>query len=266
MVTHPVIPVVPVTPVIITRPLVQAMAFANQVAAIGRSAEIFPLLDIQALADTTALDETLSKLSDFALVAFVSPNAVHAVFSRIQHWPANLAIAVMGAGSRAALAEHGIADANASIISPINPERTDSETLLEVLNFSALDGREVLIVRGESGREFLADALRSHGISVTQIAAYQRVAPEFTVQRQQNLKLMLERENDWIVTSSEALKNLFSWAKKLDLDNAVAKMQRQHIFVSHARIEETAKILGFQFITLTGSGDESLLVALQSHL
>ncbi|MES2049786.1 MAG: uroporphyrinogen-III synthase [Pseudomonadota bacterium] len=253
-------------PVIITRPFVQASAFACQVASIGRQAEIFPLLEIQALADTTALDETLSRLSDFAMVAFVSPNAVHAAFLRIQHWPANLAIAVMGAGSRAALAEHGITDDNAKIISPINLERTDSETLLDVLDFSALHGREVLIVRGETGREFLADALRSQGVSVTQIAAYQRVAPEFTLLRQQNLKLMLERENDWVVTSSEALRNLFSWAKKLDLDNAVAKMQRQQIFVPHVRIEETAKNLGFQFITLTGSGDESLLVALQSHL
>jgi uroporphyrinogen-III synthase len=260
MVKHPVIPVV------ITRPFVQASAFATQVEAIGRSAEIFPLLEIQALADTTALDETLSRLSDFALVAFVSPNAVHAAFSQIQHWPADLAIAVMGAGSRVALAEHGITDVNTKIISPINPERTDSETLLEVLDFSALDGRKVLIVRGETGREFLADALRSHGVSVTQIAAYQRVAPEFTLVRQQNLKLMLERENDWVVTSSEALRNLFTWAKKLNLESAVAKMQHQRIFVPHARIEETAKILGFQLITLTGSGDESLLVALQSHL
>jgi uroporphyrinogen-III synthase len=257
MVTHPVI---------ITRPLAQASAFAARVAAVGRQGVIFPLLEIQALEDASALDETLSKLADFALVAFVSPNAVHAAFSRIQHWPTSLTIAVMGTGSRVALAEHGITDATARIISPVNPERTDSETLLEVLDFSALDGREVLIVRGESGREFLADALRSHGISVTQIAAYQRVAPEFTQQRQQDLKLMLERENDWVVTSSEALRTLFSWVKKLDLDHAVAKMQRQHIFVSHARIEETAKNLGFQLTTLTGSGDESLLVALQSHL
>ena len=253
-------------PVIITRPFLQAAAFAERVVAIGRQVEVFPLLEIQALADPGSLDEILTKLSHFALVAFVSQNAVHAVFSRIQKWPENLTIAVMGAGSRAALAEHGMTDANARIISPINPERTDSETLLEVLDFSALEGREVLIIRGESGRELLADALRSHGVSVTQTAAYQRVTPEFTPPKQERLKLMLERENDWIVTSSEALRNLFTWVKKLDLDNAVAKMQHQHIFVPHARIAETAEILGFQFITLTGSGDESLLVALQSHL
>lgn len=252
-------------PVIITRPLAQAIVLADQVEAIGRQAEVFPLLEIHSLVDTRALDETLSNLVHFALVAFVSPNAVHAVFSRIQHWPEGLPIAVMGAGSRAALAEHAITDANASIISPIHPERTDSETLLEVLDFSILDGREVLIVRGENGRELLADALRSHGVSVTQIAAYQRVAPEFTLQNQQKLKSMLERENDWIVTSSEALRNLLEWVKVLDLDNSVAKMQRQNIFVPHVRIAETAQILGFQSITLTGSGDGSLLVALQSH-
>jgi uroporphyrinogen-III synthase len=253
-------------PVIITRPLAQAEVFAQQVVAIGRKAEIFPLLEIQALIDTSALDETLLQLAKFALVAFVSPNAVHALFSRIPRLPEGLAIAVMGAGSRIALAEYGVNDDNARIISPIHPERTDSETLLEALDVSALEGREVLIVRGESGRELLADALRSHGVSVTQIAAYQRVIPKFTPQKQKMLKLMLARENDWIVTSSEALRNLISWLKKLDLDNAVAKMQHQHIYVPHARIAETAGILGFQFITLTGSGDESLLVALQSHL
>ena len=253
-------------PVIITRPFAQAIEFASQVAAIGRQAEIFPLLEILPLADTTALDATLSNLEQFSLVAFVSPNAVHAVFSRIQHWPESLLIAVMGMGSRAALAEHGITDENARIISPINPARTDSETLLEVLDFSLLDGREVLIVRGESGRELLADALRSRGVAVCQIAAYQRVTPAFTEEKKRSLKLMLGRENDWIVTSSEALRNLFEWVKTLDDDNGVEKMQHQNIYVPHQRIAETAQFLGFQFVTLTGSGDESLLVALQSQL
>ena len=76
---------------------------------------------------------------------------------------------------------------------------------------------------------------------------------------------MLGRENDWIITSSEALRNLYTWVKDLDLDDGVAKMQHQNIFVPHVRIAETAQILGFEFITLTGSGDESLLVALQSR-
>lgn len=252
--------------VIITRPLAQANDFSIQVAAAGRRAEIFPLLEIQALPDFTALDAVLSRLSDFALVAFVSPNAVHAVFPRVQRWPTDVAIAVMGAGSRVALAAYGLTDANTQIISPRNPERTDSETLLDELDLPALKGREVLIVRGESGRELLADALRLNGILVTQVPAYRRVAPEFTEQIRQSLTLLLSLENDWIITSSEALRILLSWCEKIDIVHAVAKMQQQHIIVPHVRIAETAKILGFQSITLTGSGDESLLVALQSHL
>lgn len=253
------------SPVIVTRPAAQAAPLLAQLAAVGRQVEFFPLLEIHALNNTDALDATLARLSDFALVAFVSPNAIDAVFARIQKWPAGLAIAVMGAGSRAALATHGINDGNARIISPANPDRTDSETLLEELDLESLRAHQVLIVRGETGRELLADALRAQQITVTQIAAYRRAAPEFTEQIQQKLSELLVRENAWVITSSEALRTLADWARQLDLENAVAKMQQQHIVVPHARIAETAKILGFPSITLTGSGDEQLLVALQSH-
>jgi uroporphyrinogen-III synthase len=42
-------------------------------------------------------------------------------------------------------------------------------------------------------------------------------------------------------------------------------MQHQHLIVPHARIAETARALGFGRVTLTGSGDERLLAALQSQ-
>lgn len=252
--------------VIITRPVQQATVLAARLSVSGRRTQIFPLLEILPLDDHTELDATLTNLSAYALVAFVSPNAVDAVFRRLQHWPPGLPIAVMGAGSRAALAAHGVTDENAKIISPTNHERTDSETLLDELDFAALRGQQVLIVRGESGRELLADALRARAVSVKQVAAYRRMAPEFTSQRRQTLALLLAQENDWVITSSEALGTLMTWVQQLSPEEGVAKMQQQHIVVPHARIAETAQYLGFQSITLTGSGDEHLLVALQSHL
>ncbi|HTD05285.1 uroporphyrinogen-III synthase [Undibacterium sp.] len=256
--------------VVITRPAAQATSLAQRIAAMGRKPEEFPLLEILPLADSSALDAALSSLSDFALVAFVSPNAIDATFARIKSWPAGVSIGVMGAGSRAALAAHGVTDATHTIVSPIDAERTDSETLLAVLDLQALKTGRVLIIRGESGRELLADALRAHGIAVSQIAAYRRVAPAFTAERRQKLSAILKRENDWIVTSSEALRTLLAWteelAAKYDIADAVAKMQQQHLIVPHIRIAETAQSLGFQSITLTASGDENLLVALQSRL
>jgi uroporphyrinogen-III synthase len=251
--------------VIITRPHAQATPFAQRVAACGRQAVIFPLLDIHPLDDTALLRATLAGLEDYALVAFVSPNAIDAAFAHIAKWPAAVKISVMGEGSRMALAAHGLTDANATIYSPNNAERTDSETLLEALDLDALrsSGRKILIIRGDSGRELLADRLREQGFEVTQVAAYSRSAPLWTPALRQQLLALLDEKNDWIVTSSEALRVLVKMVAQLDNPGSVAKMQQQRLIVPHTRIAETAKKEGFLNVLLTGSGDERLLAALQ---
>lgn len=251
-------------PVVITRPLAQAVPLAQQVTAMGRTAVIFPLLEIHPLPDTTALQAVLADLTRFSMVAFVSPNAIHAAFVHLSHWPAQVAIAVVGEGSRAALAEHGVTDANAIIHCPRDPLRTDSQTLLEVLDVAALRGSQALIVRGESGRELLADALRQSGANVTQIAAYWRSAPEPTAAVLEQLRHLLDADCDWIITSSEALRILLALVEQISGADSVVKMQQQHLVVPHTRIAEVAKSLLFNNVTLSGSGDEPLLAALQS--
>lgn len=252
-------------PVVITRPRGQADALAHRVEAIGRTPVIFPLLEIHPLADASELRRELSDLRRYAMVAFVSPNAIDAAFGMLTAWPQEVPLAVMGEGSRKALAAHGVTDANATIISPRDVRRTDSQTLLQVLDLPALKGRQVLIVRGETGRELLADELRAGGVSVTQVAAYRRQAPVFDSQCRSQLMHLLAQECDWIVTSSEALRNLVWMGEQCAEAGAVAKMQQQRILVPHRRIAETAQMLGFRHITLSGSGDESLIAALQSE-
>jgi uroporphyrinogen-III synthase len=252
--------------VVVTRPLAQAEELAQQIVALGRKALLFPLLEIHPLADPAPLQAALAGLSSYALVAFVSPNAIDAAFAHRSGWPAEVALAVMGEGSRAALARHGLTDANATIFRPLNPERSDSETLLEALDIDALRGKKVLILRGESGREWLADRLQEQGIAVTQVAAYRRAAPELSTTRQRQLQVLLEGENDWLVTSSEALRNLDAMVRQSGDADGVVKMQQQRIIVPHARIAETAATLGFLNVLQTGSGDERLLAALQFTL
>ena len=250
-------------PVVITRPIAQAETFAQRVAALGRSAIVFPLLEIKPLADPAPLHAALADLKRYAMVAFVSPNAIDATFGIVKDWPRQVVLAVVGEGSKAALARHGLTSANAEIVSPVDPTRTDSETLLQVLNLSALQGKRVLIVRGETGRELLADALRGAGIDVVQVAAYRRNAPELSAGLRMQLAELADSDNDWIITSSEALRNLLQMTKQVLGDAGVSKMLQQKLIISHMRIEETARALGFRNITLTGSGDEQLLAALQ---
>lgn len=250
--------------VVITRPVAQAECLARRVAALGREVVVFPLLEIHPLPDPTALRAALNGLSKYAMVAFVSPNAIHAVFEHIQCWPPEVALAVVGEGSRVTLAEYGLDTSNATIFYPRDPVRTDSQTLLEALDLDALRGRQVLIVRGETGRELLSDALRGAGVQVVQVAAYRRAAPELDASRCSQLQALLDKPNDWIVTSSEALSILLKMVESVAGNAGIEKIQQKHLIVPHARIAEIAGKLHFQHVTLTGSGDERLLAALQS--
>lgn len=251
--------------VVITRPLAQAAGLAQAVAAMGREPVVLPLLEILPLDDDTGLKQALAGLPGYALVAFVSPNAIDAAFAHIRAWPDGVALAVVGEGSRAALARHGITAANATIFCPGEGDTSDSEGLLRALDLAALAGRRVLIVRGENGRELMAERFAAAGAQVETVAAYRRVLPVLDGAFGATLRTLLDTRNDWLVTSSEALRGLVGLARALDGDAGVAKLQQQHLVVPHARIAETARALGFADVTLTGSGDERMLAALQSQ-
>jgi len=253
--------------VIITRPRAQADALAQAVRESGRTALILPLLQIGAVDDTAPLKAALARLRDFALVAFVSPNAIDAAFAHLDGWPPEVALAVVGEGSRAALARHGVAAPGFTIFSPLDAAHSDSEHLLQSLDLAAFHGRRVLIVRGDGGRELLADALRGAGAEVEAVAAYRRSTPVLTAELAAQLRALLAQPNDWIITSSEALRGLAGLVAALGGDAGAwqQRFQQQRLVVPHARIAATAHALGLRHVTLTGSGDARLLAALQSQ-
>jgi uroporphyrinogen-III synthase len=252
-------------PVAITRPFAQTEPLVARLRASGIDARNFPLLDIQPLPDTRELEKVLKRLSDYEMVAFVSPNAIDAAFEHIDHWPAGLTAAVVGEGSRMALARYGLTPDRAAIVSPVNLQRTDSETLLEVLDLPALAGKKVLIVRAETGRELLADRLRDAGIQVEQVAAYRRCPPQMNDVRTSELMNLLASQSDWVITSSEALRYLKEMALEVAGADAWSTLQMSTLIVPHERIAHTAEELGFQRLIRTASGDEALFAAIQSR-
>jgi uroporphyrinogen-III synthase len=261
--------------VVITRPLAQAGPLAARIEASGRKVVLLPLLEIHPLQDSSPLRAALADLNAYTMVAFVSPNAIDAAFAHIEKWPAAVRLAVLGEGSRVALSRHGVTPANATIVSPPDPAHSDSEHLLQAFDLGSVRGRRVLIVRGESGRELIADGLRQAGAEVAVVAAYRRAVPLLTPEMGATLRSLLAKSCDWVITSSEALRGLMELLGQLDRQDgeggvgapasAVVNMQQQHLIVPHARIAQTAKGLGFTRLTLTGSGDERVLAALQSR-
>ncbi len=256
-------------PVVITRPERQSQELIALLQKQGKTCVSFPMFEIAALDDTADLDQQLARLDTFSMVVFVSPNAVEAFFSRLKELnyvrPQQLSLAVMGQASRLALQRYGVDFGVTSVFSPQDKQRTDSETLLKELDLASLKAKEVLVVRGDSGRDFFATSLREAGIKVTQVASYQRLIPEFDEQKQTQLLNLISSALAWVVTSSEVLPRLLNWSEKLGGQEVVAKMQQQSLFVPHARIAEKAQELGFKSVTLTASGDENLALALQSR-
>lgn len=178
----------------------------------------FPLLDI---APTPNLDDLRAALADpsrYALVVFVSPNAVQQAFSAMPEgfrWPQDVPVAVVGPASAQALAAHGVEPPTHSVIRPdthADDARQDSEALYARLDPAQLSGREVLLVRGNGGREWLADRLREAGVAVRAVEAYRRSVPVPDAAAWAALREVLAGRHAWTLTSSEAVRNLDSLA------------------------------------------------------
>src|SRR6266481_366785 len=232
----------------VTRPREQAAQLAKRIEQAGGKALLFPLLEITELADKRTLHEQCSRLAQFNLAIFISPNAVRHGMAAIRTagvLPANLGIATIGQSSSKALRESGIAKA----IAPT--ERFDSEGLLDLPEIQNVAGWRVMIFCGDGGRELLADTLRSRGALVEYATCYQRSKP------QQDVRVLLDAKPDAItVTSSEALTCLWQM-----LDGEVKTMNLP-LFVPHARIAALARQQGWQQVHLSGAGDEGLFTAL----
>ena len=237
----------------VTRPRDQAVKLAHMIEQAGGTVLLFPLLEITAARNPQALKEQISRLKEFDLAIFVSPNAVHygiAAIHKEGKLPAKLKIAAIGQGSTKALHERGITN----VIVPT--QRFDSEGLLSMPELQNVAGRRVMIFRGDSGRELLGDTLRMRGAKVEYAACYQRSKPH------QDGELLLAAAPDAIsVSSSEALENLWQM-----LDNKRQQILRDTLlFVPHSRIAELAVRQGWQHVQLTDSGDDGLMTALKAE-
>jgi uroporphyrinogen-III synthase len=250
--------------VAVTRPRDQSQRLAAAIEAAGGEAIVFPLIEIGGPPDPVALDALLDRLDQFDWAVFSSPTAVDQAMQRILAvrgaLPERCTIAAIGEGTLRALGRHGIT----RVLAP--SERFDSEALLALVPLQDLRQRQVLIFRGQEGREVLADGLRARGAVVHYAECYTRHPPAGDAQP------LLARAraatlDALVLTSSEALRNLLAMlggaapdarqAADLDL------IRRMPVFVPHPRIAAAARSAGFVQVVETDGGDSGVLRALE---
>ncbi|HJV80276.1 uroporphyrinogen-III synthase [Noviherbaspirillum sp.] len=252
--------------IVVTRPIGQAQSLSDRIAAMGLATTVFPLLDILPAPDELEIDSAASRLHDYAMVVFVSTNAVDAFVPRVAHWPDRVACAVVGDGTRMRLAQFGLDEDRIKIVSPWPGQSQDSKSLFARLDLATLRHRRVLIVRAESGRDYLARALTKNQVWVDCIAAYRRIAPEMDATRIARLSALLEQRHCWVMTSGESVAVLLEMAKTIHGLRGARDAREQHLLVSHHRIAASARSLGFARIITCGTGDDAIVACLRSLL
>jgi len=236
--------------IVVTRPREQAVQLAQGIIKLGGSCTQFPLLEVTPLTDDRALRNLVSRLHEYQLAIFISPNAVRFGMEAINHsggLPETVQVATVGPGSAKALIAYGVQ----KVLTP--EQRFDSEALLEMPELHAVRNKKIVIFRGETGRELLGDTLKSRGALVEYATCYHRHKSPH------NAAALIGAKPDVLtVSSSEALNNLAEMLCATDR----AQLSALPLFVSHERIAAAAHQLGWQYVITTAAGDAGLLSSL----
>lgn len=241
---------------LVTRPQPQADDWVRRLAERGVDAHALPLLDIEDAADPLPVRAAWQGLAAQRLVMFVSPSAVDRFVAQAPagwQWPARTLAGGTGPGTARALGAAGVPAE--CIVSPgADSPRLDSEALWALLRDRlSWHGERALIVRGEGGREWLADTLRAEGAEVSFVTAYRRSAPRLGEQGSRLLgqALALPDAHLWLLSSSEAVQQLPALL-------AGQSLARSQALATHPRIAATARDIGFGRVDEVGASIDAV--------
>lgn len=195
--------------VLITRSPHQASSLAEALRALGAEPVLVPTIELAEPISFALLDEALSRLEVFDWVLFTSANAVEVFAGRAEGRLGSVRrIAAIGAATARAVEAAGL---RVDLI----PSQAVAESFVEALQpyMYQKDGRSTrfLLVRAESAREYLPEALREGGAEVTIAPAYRNVIPEESVAALRELFRSREMWPDAITfTSSSSATNLLA--------------------------------------------------------
>lgn len=241
--------------VLLTRPAEESATLAATLSEAGIYSSSLPLLDIEPLPITPERQAVLRDVGRYCAVIVVSKPAARLALQQLdQAWP-HLRWFSVGAATAQVLADRGL-----DVHYPQTGD--DSEALLQLPALREAIARpdaRVLILRGEGGRELLAERLREQGASVDYLELYRRFLPAYDsgVLTQ---RIQLERLNGLVVSSGQGFLHLQALAGP-DWPQ-VAQMP---LFVPSPRVYEMARAAGAEkVVDCRGASAAALLVALGS--
>ena len=241
--------------IVITRPAHQGEALKTRLETKGGSVLHFPTIEILPVERSTELESCLGRLDSYHYAIFISPNAVEyaAEFTALAALPPKLRVAAIGPGTARALTARGRKP------DMLPRDGASSEALLRLKALNAVDGRRILIFRGQGGRELLAETLEERGADVDYAEVYRRAAPR--IDHSELSSWFRQGRVDAIaVTSREALLNL----DRMLSPALTPYLRAAQLLVSSARMLKLAAALGIRRrpVIAADAGDAALVTAL----
>lgn len=237
----------------VTRPIHQSRLLCDLIEQQGWQARRFPLIDIQAKVLSVQDQLRIQAIEQYQYVFFVSANAVNfaqPLFNgKIDRLQKNSCIAV-GKATAKALSSCGLANIR------MPASEFDSEAILALPELQGLKSCSCLIVRGEGGRELLANSLRDRGALVDYLEVYKRVLPRYDSALIHSY--LLDKSLAAIVIySGEALQNLVQILAK---ENIKKNMLTTPLVVISQRVYALAKEIGFKKIVIADEASDAAMM------
>jgi uroporphyrinogen-III synthase len=238
----------------------------KELEAAGLAAVALPLIDIVPDPDSEAmLGEAWRTLAGRDFVMFVSAAAVERFFARgalapARAWPPGPRAGSTGPGTTAALRRAGV-PAEAIDVPAADAPTFDSEALWAAIGTRDWAGRSALLVRGEGGRDWLADTLRAAGAGVDALHLYRRTCPQWTAAQWAACERAWSepRRHWWHLSSSQAIDHL---ARLWQPHAAAVPWAALQALASHPRIAARAHEAGFGIVREVRPGIAAVVAAL----
>ncbi|AXF77861.1 uroporphyrinogen-III synthase [Erwinia tracheiphila] len=244
--------------ILVTRPEPAAEKLVNRLREAGKDAWSMPLIEFTPGGELDRLPNQLSELQPNDLVFIVSQHVIHyakAVLAQAgMRWPAGLNYYAIGRTT--GLAFHAASGRNVTW-----PEKSEtSEVLIQLPSLQQVAGKQALILRGNGGRQLLAETLQQRGANVKFVECYKRCEKyyqgETEGRRWRSLGI-----TTLVVTSGEMLEQLYSLFPDNDREEWLLHCQ---VIVVSERLATRARELGWNAVRVAeGADNNALLRALQ---
>ena len=242
--------------VLITRPDIKGKQLAEQLSSFAIAHSQYALFDYQASASTTEIINAVKIADMLIFVSVAAVNYCHACLPLTQI--INKRFFAVGNATKQALFALGIK----VVFSPSN-QQEHSEGLLKLPELLNISHNNIIVFRGNGGRELIAKTLKQRGAIVSYIESYQRVWR--TLPKDISQQWRAQQINCIVVTSNDILLALVKCLTS-QLDKTDNFWQTHCLWVvASERIAAKAKALGLQqVINSQGANTEKLCNTLRN--